>query len=126
MTTERRRWPRVLYEALLICHPTARRASATYVLRNVSQGGVMFESPTAVTPGTPLTMEWSVPVGSHGRIQQRVTAEGRVRWTQGIPAARYPGSNRFRVGAALTRIGLADRSAITRFVRAWRRRVSSR
>ena len=94
---ERRRWPRRRIELLIRCRREGDSGEGIYFTRNLSEGGLMFESPAAFPPAAALELGWYAPVeGSASRIRRYLALQGQVQWVRPIPEGQEAsGSNRY-------------------------------
>jgi len=114
----RREWQRVANELLIDCQQKGRQGSATYFTRNISGGGLMFEAPEVMTPGTQLEIEIRVPIDHAARRERCLCLSGQVRWTSMIPDAfECEGSNRYRIGITFHQISPIDQACLEEHVR---------
>ena len=116
--TERRRCPRLGEELLIACRSRNHVHTAVYFTRNLSGGGLMFESPASVSSDTTLDIECYTPIGCEKQTMQHMRMGAQVRWTREIPeACGYEGSNRYTVGVAFDQIDPADQVCLDEYVK---------
>jgi hypothetical protein len=113
--SERRRWPRRTIELLIRCRPaTGGGPEGIYFTRNLSEGGLMFESPGLFNATTPVEVGWYAPVqGGGARIRRYLSLRARVAWAREMPddhAAMH--GNRYQVGLQFQRMNPDDRASV--------------
>jgi len=117
LATERRRWLRVAEELLIACRGEGHSSDAIYFTRNLSGGGLMFESPGELSPGTPLEIEFYAPRDCEKQTRLSMLIGAQVRWTSEIPNAPVEeGSNQYRVGVAFNQIDPQDQTCLDEYV----------
>ena len=115
--TERRRWLRVAEELLIACRGQGHSSDAIYFTRNLSGGGLMFEFPGELSPGTPLEIEFYAPRDCEKQTRLFMLIGAQVRWTSEIPNASVEeGSNQYRVGVAFNQIDPQDQACLDEYV----------
>ena len=117
-TAERRHWPRVAEELLVAYRSKSHVNETVYFTRNISGGGLVFDSPESIPPETQLEMECDVPVDCERRTRHHMLVGARVGWIREIPEALGDeGSNRYRIGVAFDEIDSQDQVCLDEYVR---------
>ncbi|MBI3292309.1 MAG: PilZ domain-containing protein [Elusimicrobia bacterium] len=114
LATERRRWLRVAEELLIACRGKGHSSDAIYFTRNLSGGGLMFESPGELSPGTPLEIEFYAPRDCEKQTRLFMLIGAQVREIPNAPVEE--GSNQYRVGVAFSQIDPQDQACLDEYV----------
>lgn len=114
---ERRRWLRVAEELLIACRGKGHASDALYFTRNLSGGGLMFESPEEPSPGAPLEMEFYAPRDCEKQTRVSMLIGAQVRWVSEIPNASGEESNQYRVGVAFDEIDSEAQACLDEYVK---------
>ena len=116
--TECRRWPRVEEERLMTCRSKSHQEETIYFTRNISGGGLMFESPEALFPDTRLELGFYAPMDCERQTMSHMRVGAQVRWVSEIPDVfGYEGINRYRIGVAFDEIDPQDRACLEEYVK---------
>jgi c-di-GMP-binding flagellar brake protein YcgR len=86
--------------------------------RDISAGGLCFETEQPITARTVLSLEIYQPLRKpEGRILS-IPVQAKVKWVISTnTATRYQGSNKYRLGVEFVKIGGRERKEIAGYVK---------
>ena len=115
---ERRKFPRVEDNIfILVSLKTDHADEFKAFTREISGGGLMFETDRDIPAGSELELEIYQPSNSGKRIIFSVHVIAKVAWTRGIEKDAFEeGENRYQVGVEFSEIKEEDRQRIVNFV----------
>ena len=115
---ERRKFPRLKDNIFILGVLKANHAAEFKAFtRDISGGGLMFETDSNIPAGSELELEIYQPSNSGKRIIFSVHVIAKVAWTKGIEKDAFEeGENRYQVGVEFSEIKEEDRQRIVNFV----------
>ncbi len=115
---ERRKFPRVEDNIFILGSLKANHAAGFKAFtRDISGGGLMFETDRNIPAGSELELEIYQPSNSGKRIIFSVHVIAKVAWIKGIAKDAFEeGENRYQVGVEFSEIKEEDRQRIVNFV----------
>ena len=113
-STDRRRQPRIKDSIFIFCRETHEARVIEGVTNDICSGGLCFDSPERLAPGTEVRLEMYTPLDYHKRVLESLYVSGRVTWC--VPLGNDPGSNEYRVGLRFEAVSAEDDQKISRYV----------
>jgi c-di-GMP-binding flagellar brake protein YcgR len=118
---EKRKFPRlkdnIFILGVLNSTPIFIGAEFKAFTRDISGGGLMFDTDRDIPAGSELELEIYQPSNSGKNIIFSVHAAAKVTWTRGIEKDAFEeGENRYQVGVEFSEIKEEDRQRIVNFV----------
>jgi len=119
-TGKRRRFCRLNDHIFILCQLMEKEnvRIVKAFTRNISAGGLCFETEQPIPARTVLSLEIYQPLRkSEGRILS-IPAQAKVKWViSNDTATRYQGSNKYRLGVEFVKIGGRERKEIAGYVK---------
>lgn len=119
-TEERRRFRRLNGRIFVLCQLMEKevgRIIKTFT-RDISGGGLCFETEQLILAGTMLGLEIYQPLSESREKYISISALGKVKWVTGINITkRDVGSNKYRVGVEFVKVGGKERKEIIGYVK---------
>lgn len=115
---ERRKFPRVEDNIFILGSLKANHAAEFKAFtRDISGGGLMFETDRDIPAGSELELEIYQPSGREKEVFFSIHAVAKVAWIKGIAKDTFEeGENRYQVGVEFSEIKEEDRQRIVNFV----------
>ncbi|OGW30404.1 MAG: hypothetical protein A2X54_01120 [Nitrospirae bacterium GWF2_44_13] len=115
---EKRKFPRLTDNIFILGALKANHADEFKAFtRDISGGGLMFETDRDIPAGSELELEIYQPSNSGKRIIFSVHVIAKVAWTRAIEKDAFEeGENRYQVGVEFSEIKEEDRQRIVNFV----------
>lgn len=115
---ERRKFPRVGDNIFILGSLKANHAAEFKAFtRDISGGGLMFETDRDIPAGSELELEIYQPSGREKEVFFSIHAVAKVAWIKGIAKDTFEeGENRYQVGVEFSEIKEEDRQRIVNFV----------
>lgn len=118
LNSERRRFPR-LKDNIFIFGKLSSTSSGEFkaVTRNISAGGLLFETDRNIPKKSKLEMEIYQPLDRDKRVIFSIPVWLKVSWVKKIVKEKFEqGENRYRIGLEFLKIKDDDRERITKFI----------
>lgn len=115
---EKRKLPRLKDNVFILGALKANHAAEFKAFtRDISGGGLMFETDRDIPAGSELELEIYQPSNSEKKIIFSVHAAAKAAWTKSIEKDVFEeGENRYQVGVEFSEIKEEDRQRIVNFV----------